>query len=118
MSHFITAIGRGHLWWARGQLEALRSKCVNLARLQNNFSDEGVGEEPYFKIEYEIDVEKLTPLNTTFCPMEKGAMIQAAKVIAQYYAEIVRSLAQVHSIPYPARLEAVMMARFEDLVTN
>src|SRR5215216_7960206 len=62
MSHFITAIGRGKLWWARGQLEALRSICVNLARLKHNFMDGDVGEEPYFKIEYAMNVEALSPL--------------------------------------------------------
>ncbi|MDX1523316.1 MAG: aminoglycoside 6-adenylyltransferase, partial [Anaerolineae bacterium] len=51
LSHFIKALGRGQLWFAHGQLEVLRHICVNLARLRHNFSDAGVGEEPYFKIE-------------------------------------------------------------------
>ncbi len=115
MSHFITAIGRGKLWWARGQLGALRSICVNLARLQNNFSDEGVGEEPYFKIEYAIDVEKLSPLETTFCPMEKNAMLESVQGIVQFYKEIAPHLAQSHTIPYPKNLEKVMVERLEKL---
>jgi predicted nucleotidyltransferase len=115
MSHFITAIGRGHLWWARGQLEALRSKCVNLARLQNDFADEGVGEEPYFKIEYSMPVEKLMPLVSTFCPMDKNAMLQSAQIIAQLYRENVRSLAARHGIAYPSKLERVMLGRLDDL---
>lgn len=115
MSHFITAIGRGHLWWARGQLEALRSKCVNLARLQNDFSDEGVGEEPYFKIEYSMPVEKLNPLMTTFCPMEKNAMLQSAQIIVQFYRENAQLLAAGHGIPYPSELEGVMLERLENL---
>jgi len=118
MSHFITAMGRGHLWWARGQLDELRSKCVNLARLKNNFADEGVGEEPYFKIEYEITVEKLAALETTFCPMERSAMLQAAKVILQFYSETAQSLAQTHGIPYPYGLETVMTKRFEELMKS
>ena len=115
MSHFITAIGRGHLWWARGQLEALRSKCVNLARLQNDFADEGVGEEPYFKIEYSMPVEKLAPLIATFCPMEKHAMLQSAQILAQFYRENVPSLAARHGIAYPSELERVMLERLDDL---
>ena len=115
MSHFITAIGRGQLWWARGQLEALRAKCVNLARLQNNFSDMGAGEEPYFKIENEISVEKLAPLKTTFCLMEKNAMLESAWIIVQFYKQIVSDLCQTYGIPYPESLQRVMLERLERL---
>ena len=115
MSHFITAMGRGHLWWARGQLEALRSICVNLARLQHNFMDADVGEEPYFKIENAMKVEALAPLGPTFCPMEKDAMLKAAQVILQLYAETAQPLAQTHAIPYPSELAMVMLNRFNKL---
>ena len=115
MSHFITAIGRGHLWWARGQLEALRSKCVNLARLQNDFSDEGVGEEPFFKIEYAMPVENIAPLVTTFCPMERNAMLQSVQIIVQFYRENAQSLAEKHEILYPYGLERVILERLENL---
>ena len=71
MSHFTTAMGRGQLWWARGQVESLRSICVTLARLQHDFSDTEIGEEPYFKIENYMSVEKLAPLRPTFC-LSKG----------------------------------------------
>jgi predicted nucleotidyltransferase len=113
MSHFITAIGRGHLWRARGQLESLRSKCVNLARLENDFSDEGVGEEPYFKIEYSMPVENLTPLAITFCPMEGNAMLQTVQVIVRFYVETAPILAERHGILYPNRLEKLMRERLE-----
>ncbi len=116
LSHFITAMGRGKLWWARGQLESLRSICVNLARLQNDFSDDGVGEEPYFKIEYAMPVEKLLPLEVTFCPMEKNAMLESARVILQFYTQIAPSLVQTHGMPYPRRLEMVMLQRWENLL--
>jgi len=115
MSHFITAMGRGKLWWARGQLDELRAICVNLVRLQNNFSDEGVGEEPYFKIEYAIDVEKLSALETTFCPMEKNAMLQSARVIVRFYMQVAPSLSKTYGIPYPRALETVMLERLEKL---
>jgi hypothetical protein len=45
LSHFTTALGRGQLWWAHGQLEALRLYCINLARLRQNFLDGDVGSE-------------------------------------------------------------------------
>ncbi len=115
MSHFITAMGRGKLWWARGQLDQLRSICVNLSRLHNDFLDDGVGEEPYFKIEYAMPVEKLFPLEVTFCPIEKNAMLQSARVILQFYTHIAPPLMQTHGMPYPRRLEMVMLERFEEL---
>ncbi len=115
LSHFITAMGRGQLWWAHGQLDVLRSICVNLARLRNNFSDPDVGEEAYFKIEKVMPVEKLSPLRVTFCPVEKSAMLEAGFVIVNYYKELAASLSKTYGITYPAGLERVMDERLEKL---
>jgi len=103
------------LWWAYGQLEALRLTCVNLARLRQNFSDADVGEEGYFKVEQAIPVEQLSSLEVTFCPLEQGAMLQAALVIVRFYQELAPLLAQTHGITYPVDLERVMYARLEKL---
>ena len=75
----------------------------------------GVGEEPYFKIENEVDVEKLAPLKTTFFLMEKNAMLESAGTIVQFYKQIVSDLCQTHGIPYPQSLERVMLERLERL---
>ena len=115
LSHFITAMGRGQLWWAHGQMGALRLYCMNLARLQNDFSDAGVGEEGYFKIENVLPVEKLSSLQTAFPPLEQSAMLQAGLVIVNYYRELAASLAQIHGITYPDGLERVMLDRLEKL---
>ena len=115
LSHFITAMGRGQLWWAYGQLEALRLNCMNLARLRQNFSDADVGEEGYFKVERAIPVEQLSPLEVTLCPLEQGAMLQAALVIVRFYQELAPLLAQTHGITYPVDLERVMYTRLEKL---
>jgi predicted nucleotidyltransferase len=115
LSHFITAMGRGQLWWAHGQLGALRLYCMNLARLQNDFSDAGVGEEGYFKIENVLPVEKLSSLQTAFPPLEQSAMLQASPVIVNYYRKLAASLAQIHGITYPDGLERVMLDRLEKL---
>jgi len=117
LSHFITAMGRGHLWWAHGQLGALRLYCMNLARLRNNFSDADVGEEGYFKIEDALPIEQLSSLQTTFPPLEQSAMLQAALVIVDFYKELAPLLAQTHGIPYPDGLERVMVDRLEKLST-
>jgi len=115
LSHLITALGRGQLWWASGQLEVLRGYCVNLARLKHNFADADVGEEAYFKIEKAISIESLSALQATFCPMERGAMLQSVLVILRFYQELARDLARAHGIAYPADLERVMVDRLEKL---
>jgi hypothetical protein len=115
LSHFITAMGRGQLWWAHGQLEALRRYCVNLARLRQNFSDPDVGAEGYFKVEQALPVEQLSALQATYCPLEQGAMLQAALVIIRFYQELAPLLAQTHGISYPAELDRVMSNRLEQV---
>jgi predicted nucleotidyltransferase len=112
LSHFIAAMGRGQLWWAYGQLEALRRYCVNLARLRYDFSVEADG---YDKVEQAIPGEHLSSLQTTCCPLEPGAMLQAALVIVGFYQELAPHLAQTHGITYPAALARVMSDRLEQL---
>ena len=114
-SHFVTALGRDQLWWARGQLEELRAACVGLARLRNNFSDTEVEEEVYFKIENAMPVEQLAPLRETFCPMEKEAMLKAAFIILNYYRELAGPLAHEHGIIYPEKLEQLIVERLDEI---
>jgi predicted nucleotidyltransferase len=110
--HFITAMGRGQLWSAYGALEDLRLTCVNLARLRQNFQAEAEG---YEKVEQALPVEQLAPLQTTCCPLERDAMLQAALVIVRFYQELAPSLARAHGIPYPADLAQMMAERLEQL---
>jgi predicted nucleotidyltransferase len=51
LSHCITALSRGQLWWAWGQLDELRRTCIKLAVLRHDFAAEVDWDEPYFKIE-------------------------------------------------------------------
>jgi hypothetical protein len=110
--HFITAMARGQLWSAYGALEELRLTCVNLARLRQNFQAVADG---YEKVEQAIAVEQLAPLQATFCPLEQGAMLQAALLIVRFYRELAPPLAWAHEITYPADLERVMSDRLEKL---
>ena len=96
-------------------MEIIRQICVNLARLRNNFSDAYVGEEPYFKVEQALPVERLSPLQTTFCAMEYEAMLQAAFGIFRFYQDVAPTLAQVHGIIYQTDLECIMIRRLEAL---
>lgn len=115
LSHFITALSRNQLWWAHGQLDELRHYCVKLARLRHDFLDAEAGDEGYFKLEKAIPVSQLAPLQATFCPMEKEAMLHAAFVIVRYYQELAMELAQKHGLAYPEKLEHLMVARLEKL---
>ena len=110
--HFITPMARGQLWSAYGALEELRLTCVNLARLRQNFQDTAEG---YEKVEQALSVEQLAPLQATFCPMERGAMLQAALVIVRFYQELAPPLARAHGISYPADLARVMVDRLDRL---
>jgi hypothetical protein len=74
VSHFIAAVGRGQLWWAYGQLEALRGFYVNLIRIEQNAQAQ---EEAYEKLDQAIATPPLSALLPTFCPMEKLAMLRA-----------------------------------------
>ena len=112
LSHFTTAMARGQLWWAYGQLEALRLQCVDLARLRHDFSAEAEG---YEKVEKAVLVEQLAALRSTFCPMERGTMLQAGLAIVRFYKELAPDLAQAHRLTYPEDLARVMCDRLERL---
>ena len=112
LSHFITAMGRRQLWWAHGQLEVLRLMCVNLAHLRHDFSASAEG---YDKIELTLPIEQLAPLESSFCPLEYGPMLQAGLTIVQFYREIAPALAANHGIAYPHVLEQLMLARLDKL---
>jgi trans-aconitate 2-methyltransferase len=115
LSHFITAVGRGELWWAQGQLEVLRGVCVNLARLRHNFSDPDAGEETYFKLEQAIPVAGLSPIQSSFRLLDKDGMVDAGLAIVRFYTELAIPLADAHGIIYPERLEQVMVSRLDRL---
>jgi hypothetical protein len=114
-AHFTTALGRGKLWWAQGQLESLRGFCISLARLSSNFYDWDAGEEPYFKLEYALPVEQLSSLQDTFGPLEKDHLRKAGLVTWQVFKELALPLARAHEIPYPETLEQVMLKRLEKI---
>lgn len=115
LSHFITAMSRGQLWWAYGQLEALRHTCLNLARLRHNLTDAEVGGETTFKIEAAVPPAELNALRATFCPQEPAAMTAAASIIVEFYQELAKPLAEANGLAYPAELERLMLARLATL---
>ena len=114
-AHFITAMGRGQLWWGYGQLEILRRMCIDLARLHHNVLDGEVGAETYFKLETVMPVEQLAPLQATFCPQEPEAMLEAADAIIRFYEALAPVLAQAHGMAYPQSLVDIGRERLEHL---
>ena len=111
VGHFNKALARKQVWFAYGSLEVMRHICVNLARLQHNFADEGVGEEPFFKLEQAMPVEQLAAIQATFCPLEREAIRQAGAILLQFYREVATVLAERHGLVYPAELERAMLAQ-------
>lgn len=108
--HFITPMARGQLWSAYGAIEDMRRTCVNMARLQQNFSAKAEG---YEKVEQALPVKQLAPLQESFCPMERDAMLQAALTIVHFYQQLAPQLAEAHGISYPTDLARVMSDRLE-----
>ena len=115
MGHFVKAIARNELHWAQGQLGALRAHCIGLARLSLDFTDGYAGDEPYFKIEHAVPAEMLAPLQPTYTPMEREAMIRAAIVLVGYHAQLAGPLVRTHGITYPDDLAEAFGERLQHL---
>jgi predicted nucleotidyltransferase len=112
LSHFVKAMGRGQLWWAAGQLEALRGHCVNLVRIEQGAQ---AGDEPYWKLDEEIRTESLTPLDRTFVEMDRIALLRAAYAIVASFRERGHRLADAYGLPYPDELDVLMLKRLDEL---
>jgi lincosamide nucleotidyltransferase len=103
--HVLTPLARGQLWSAYGGLEDLRRTCVDLARLSENFSAKAEG---YEKVEQAVPAERLASLQATVSPLEREAMLRAARALVQVYEVLAPPLAQAHGIPYPADLARML----------
>ena len=112
LSHFITALGRDDLWWAYGQLEALRRHCVNLTRIRHGAEAQ---DEPYEKLAKAIPVSELASLRTTYCPMERDAMFDAAVVLVRFFREHAPRVVAAHAAEYPSALAQLMSDRLDAL---
>jgi hypothetical protein len=112
LAHAIAAIGRGHLWWALGQLEVLRGMCVNLVRLDEDFTAYAEG---YDKVDIAVPSERLAPLAVTVVPLERAAILEAVETLVEFYRTLAPRLAERHGIPYPAELDAIFARRLAAL---
>jgi predicted nucleotidyltransferase len=112
LSHFMAALGRGELWWAYGQLEALRRYCANLLRIEHGAEAQ---EEAYEKLEKAVPVSGLAALQSTFGAMEHDAMLRAARDIVSFFREHAPRVARAYGSVYPAELERLMCDRLDQL---
>jgi hypothetical protein len=115
LSHLIAALGRGQLWWAHGQLEALRTYCVNLIRIEENVEAQ---EEAYEKLDQAISTTRLSALQTSFSPMERRAMLRAAVKIVSFFRERAPVVASAYGVTYPVELERLMCDRLDTLARD
>jgi predicted nucleotidyltransferase len=112
LSHFVKAIGRDQLWWATGQVEALRNHCVNLARIEQGAQ---AGDEPYWKLEEEIDTGALGSLQATFVAMNRGELLNAGRALVAFFHERAPLVAEAYGLTYPTELDRVMVKRLDGL---
>ncbi len=113
VSHVIKALGRGQLWWAAGEIEALRGYCVNLVRIEQGVE---AGDEPYFKIDAEASTVALESLRSTFVTIEAEALARAASELVAFFGSRGRPLAGAYGLEYPSELDLLMRRRLEALV--
>ena len=115
VGHFTTAVGRGQLWWAAGQLEQLRGYCVNLIRIDQG----GVAEdEPYWKLDHEIATEPLDALRSTFVPMERDALLRAGGDVLAFFRERAPRVAGAFDLTYPMELDRLVGGHLEHLINS
>lgn len=114
VSHLIKALGRGQLWWAAGEIEALRGYCLNLVRIEQGV---WASDEPYFKIDAETSTVGLEPIRSTFAPMEPEALARAGSELVAFFGVRGRPLADAYGLDYPSELERVMSRWLEALVS-
>lgn len=112
VSHFVTAMRREQIWTAYGSLDEMRMKCLKLARLGHDFTAEHTA---YSNVEQIVPEEELLALKPSCCPLEAGAMLEAARTLVQVYQRIAPPLAARHAITYPADLERVVLGRLSKL---
>ena len=113
VSHLIKALGRGQLWWAAGEVEALRGYCVNLVRIEQGLE---ASEEPYFKIDDDASTAGLESLRSTYVPMRAEALRQAASELVAFFGLHGRPLADVYGLEYPSELDRLFRRSLETVI--
>jgi hypothetical protein len=105
VGHFTTAISRGQLWWAAGQLEQLRNACINLVRIEQSGDAE---DEPHWKLDVEVATGTLEPLRSTFVPIERDDLLRAGRDVLAFFRSRGPGVARANGLTYPAELDRLI----------
>lgn len=112
VGHLVTALGRGQLWWAAGQLEILRHCCVKLIRIEQSAE---VTDEPYWKLDTEISTEPLNSLRSTFVRLDRVEMLDAGRRLVAFFRERAPGVARAHGLAYPEELDSLITGHLDAL---
>ena len=112
LSLFVVAINRDQLWTAVGYLESMRLRCINLARIDQDFSSWADG---YEKLESVVPDSKLAAVKASYPSFKRASIIKAAESLISYYQQNAPALAQKHDVAYPFKVEQVVMREFSKL---
>lgn len=112
LSHFMTALGRGQLTWAYGQLDDLRRYCLNLARLA---AEPGADPEGYWKAEELVPEDVLSDLRSTMVGPQVDELWRAAWDVVALYRRLAREVAAQRGLSYPDELDRLLTSRLEEL---
>ena len=91
-----------------GKLEELRRTCMQLARLDHDFT---VPAEAYYQLDQSVSAQNLLVLQSTFCGIERDANVAAVRDLIGLYLRLAPPLARRHGVDYPADLEDVVLRR-------
>ncbi|MGH2540323.1 MAG: hypothetical protein ACRDGK_07365 [Actinomycetota bacterium] len=86
---------------------------MNLARIEHGVEAQ---DEPFEKLDGVIPPDELEALRSTFVPMERDAMLAAAREIVAFIRERGPEVARSHGLTYSAELDRLMSGRLEELL--
>jgi predicted nucleotidyltransferase len=108
VGHFVTALERGQLVWAAGQLDDLRRLCLDLAMILHKPPIEAEG---YWKADAVLDSELLDEVRATIVPPSADELRAAGHRILELYRRLAHEAASRHGLTYPERLDRVVSSR-------
>jgi hypothetical protein len=106
VSLYGVAMARGRLWTAAGYLASMRRRCIDLARLGEDF---GAWAGGYEKLEDAVREEVLADLERSFSMLEADGMAEAADCLISFYRQMAPELTEGHGVDYPLALEEVVL---------
>jgi hypothetical protein len=118
--HCIRAIARGRLWTAWVFLDKMRGGVAWLLTLEQVGNRQPSGAfvpfEGYEALDHLAPTRELAALRASVAPVEREPMLEAARTLIGIYRRHAPDLAARHGEPYPSGAEAVVIARFGDVV--